>query len=232
MEIPFQDRREAGKHLAKALAERGYHGDGVLVLGIPRGGVPVAEEVARALNAPLDVVIARKLRAPYQPELAIGAVVSGHDLHIVSEEMARATGATPEYLEEEIRHQQAEIERRWRAYRGNRPAPRLEGQTVLVIDDGIATGHTFRAALAGLRRRNPARLVAAVPVAPLESLEALQSLADDVVCLATPEPFLAVGVWYEDFSQTSDEDVIAILQRNWAPAPSAKEPSAQPSGVP
>jgi putative phosphoribosyl transferase len=231
MRIPFDDRREAGKYLAKALEEHGYYGDGVLVLGIPRGGVPVAEEVARAMQAPLDVVIARKIRAPYQPELAIGAVVSGDHLRIVSEELARATGATPEYLEQEIRHQQAEIERRWRLYRGDRPAPELEGQTVLVIDDGIATGYTFRAALSGLRRRNPARLVAAVPVAPAESLASLRSLADDVVCLATPEPFLAVGVWYEDFSQTSDEEVIAILQRNWACAPSDRESSAQPSGV-
>jgi putative phosphoribosyl transferase len=231
MRIPFDDRRQAGKQLAQALAERGYHGDGVLVLGIPRGGVPVAEEVARALNAPLDVVIARKIRAPYQPELAIGAVVSGDDLRIVSDELVHATGATPEYLEQEIRHQQAEIQRRWRLYRGDRPAPVLEGQTVLVIDDGIATGYTFRAALTGLRRGNPARLVAAVPVAPPESLAALRSLADDVVCLATPEPFMAVGVWYVDFSQTTDEEVIAMLQRNWAPAPSGRETSAQPSGV-
>jgi predicted phosphoribosyltransferase len=231
MRTLFEDRREAGKYLAEALAERGYHGDGVLVLGIPRGGIPVAEEVARALNAPLDVVIARKLRAPYQPELAIGAVVSGDHLQIVSEELAHATDASPEYLAQEIRHQEAEIERRWRAYRGDRPAPSVEGRTVIVIDDGIATGYTFSAALAGLRRRNPARLVAAVPVAPPESLAALSGLADDIVCLATPEPFLAVGVWYDDFSQTSDEEVIAILQRSWARASWGREASAQPSGA-
>jgi predicted phosphoribosyltransferase len=209
----FRDRRDAGRQLAQALKESGYHGDGLLVLGIPRGGVPVADEVASALEAPLDVVIARKLRAPYQPELAIGAVVSGDHLQIVNEELARETGATPDYLEAEIRHQQAEIERRWRAYRGERPAPEIEGKTVLVVDDGIATGYTFRAALAGLRRRRPARLVAAVPVAPPESLPAVRELADDVVCLQTPALFLAVGVWYEDFSQTTDDEVVEILRR-------------------
>jgi putative phosphoribosyl transferase len=209
----FLDRRDAGKQLAEALRERGYDGDRLLVLGIPRGGIPVADEVATALNAPLDVVIARKLRAPYQPELAIGAVVSGDHLQIVDEELARATGATPEYLEAEIRHQQAGIERRWRAYRGERPAPSIEGKTVIVVDDGIATGYTFRAALAGLRRRRPGRLVAAVPVAPSESLPAVRALADDLVCLQTPELLYAVGVWYEDFSQTTDDEVIEILRR-------------------
>jgi len=229
MDGQFRDRREAGQQLAQALAERGYRGDGLLVLGIPRGGVPVADEVARALHAPLDVVIARKLRAPYQPELAIGAVVSGDHLRIVNEELAYATGATPEYLEREVRYQQAEIERRWRAYRGDRPPPDLHGRTVLVVDDGMATGYTFRAALAGLRRQGPERLVAAVPVAPAESLEVLHGLADDVVCLATPEPFVAVGVWYEDFSQTSDEDVIALLAKHWA---SQREEHSLPAATP
>jgi len=213
----YRDRREAGQRLAQALADRGYQGDGLLVLGIPRGGVPVADEVARALHAPLDVVISRKLRAPYQPELAIGAVVSGDALQIINEVLAQAAGATPEYIEREVRHQQAEIERRMRAYRGDRPPPDVKGRTVIVIDDGIATGYTFRAALAGLRRLQPGRLVAAVPVAPPESLAEVGAAADDVVCLATPDPFWAVGTWYADFSQTTDEDVIAILRRYWAP---------------
>jgi putative phosphoribosyl transferase len=212
----FQDRREAGQRLAQALAERGYQGDQLLVLGIPRGGVVVASEVARALHAPLDVVIARKLRAPSQPELAIGAVTSGDQIRVLNEELARAAGATPEYLEQETRHQQAEIEQRLRAFRGDRPPPDQRGRTVLVIDDGIATGYTFRAALEGLRRQGPGRLVAAVPVAPEESLASLRGLADDVVCLATPEPFVAVGVWYAEFPQTTDEEVVALLQESRA----------------
>jgi putative phosphoribosyl transferase len=225
----FRDRREAGQRLAQALADRGYEGDGLLVLGIPRGGVPVADEVARALHAPLDVVISRKLRAPHQPELAIGAVVDGDHLRIINKELAHAAGATPEYLEREVRYQQAEIERRMRAYRGDRPPPDMHGRTVIVIDDGIATGYTFRAALEGLRRRLPGRLVAAVPVAPPESLAAVAPLADEVVCLATPEPFGAVGVWYADFSPTSDEDVIAILRCYWARERSEIEEAQHPT---
>lgn len=212
----FADRQEAGQRLAAALRERDYGGAGLRVLGIPRGGVVVAAEVARALDAPLDVVIARKLRAPYQPELAIGAVVSGDATPIVNPELARATGATPDYLEQEVAYQRGEIERRLRLYRGDRPPPDLAGRTAVVIDDGIATGYTFRAALEALRRQRVERLVAAVPVAPRESLALLSRLADDVVCLATPEPFLAVGVWYRDFEQSTDEEVIALLQEAWA----------------
>jgi putative phosphoribosyl transferase len=211
----LRDRREAGRRLAEALAEHGYHGDGLLVLGIPRGGVPVADEIARALHAPLDVVIARKLRAPDQPELAIGAVTSGDHLCVVNEELVRAAGVTREYLEREIRHQQAEIDRRLRAFRGDRPPPEVRGRTVLVVDDGIATGYTFRAALSGLRRQQPRRLIAAIPVGPPDSVLLLHSLADEVVCLETPEPFFAVGVWYEDFSETTDEEVADILQASW-----------------
>jgi putative phosphoribosyl transferase len=222
----FQDRKDAGRRLAQALAERGYHGDGLLVLGIPRGGVVVAAEVARALRAPLDVVIARKLRAPYQPELAIGAVISGDHLRIVNEQLARAAGASPEYVEEEIRRQQAEIEHRMRVYRGDRPPPEVGGRTVLVIDDGIATGYTFRAALEGIRRRQPARLVAAVPVAPPDSLASLEPYADEFLCLATPEPLLAVGIWYEDFAQTTDAEVIALLQENWEASGTRREAPA------
>jgi putative phosphoribosyl transferase len=231
MDGVFYDRRDAGRQLAQALAARGYQGDGLLVLGIPRGGVVVASEVARALDCPLDVVIARKLRAPYQPELAIGAVVSGDHIRLIDESLARATGATPEYLEREVHYQEAEIERRMRAYRGDRPPPDLRGRTVVVIDDGIATGYTFRAALEGVRRQRPERLVAAVPVAPPESLASLRPQADDVVCLATPEPFLAVGVWYQDFSQTTDEEVVALLQENWARHRTARADQPASSGV-
>jgi putative phosphoribosyl transferase len=171
------------------LVDRGYRSPGLVVFGIPHGGVPVADEVARALHAPLDVVISRKLRAPYQPELAIGAVVSSDSVLLVSDEPARAAGASPEYLEREVRHQRQEIARRMRAYRGDRPLPDVQGRIVIVVDDGIATGYTFRAALTGLRQQRPGRLVAAVPVAPLESLAAVAAVADDVVCLATPDPF-------------------------------------------
>jgi putative phosphoribosyl transferase len=222
----FQDRREAGQRLADALRTRGFGGEGLVVLGIPRGGVVVAAEVARALRAPLDVVIARKLRAPMQPELAIGAVVSGDDQPIVNPDLARATGATSEYLEREIRYQREEIVRRLDAYRGERPPPELAGKTVLVTDDGIATGYTFRAALEALRRQGAERLVAAVPVAPRESLYGLGGLADDVVCLATPDPFLAVGVWYCDFAQSTDEEVVALLRENWAQRGVEGAPSA------
>jgi putative phosphoribosyl transferase len=226
MEGMFRDRRDAGRRLAHALAQRGYQGDGIVVLGIPRGGVPVADEVAKALRAPLDVVISRKLRAPYQPELAIGAVTSGDHIRVINEELASAAGATPEYLEREARFQEAEIDRRLRAFRGDRPTVDVRGRTVLVVDDGIATGYTFRAALEGLRRRQPERLVAAIPVGPPDSVADLHELADDVVCLATPEPFFAVGLWYEDFTQTSDEDVVDILQTNWAEREAQAIPTA------
>lgn len=232
----FRSRRDAGQRLAQALAARGYHGDGLLVLGIPRGGIPVADEVARALHAPLDVVISRKLRAPFQPELAIGAVTSGDHPPtawvpgIVNEELVRALGVTPDYLEREVRHQQAEIDRRLRAFRGDRPPPAVQGRMVIAVDDGIATGSTFRAALEGLRRQHPERLVAAVPVAPQESLELLREWADDVLCLATPHPFLAVGVWYDDFSETTDEDVVAILRENWTQRPALHPEDARPTG--
>jgi putative phosphoribosyl transferase len=210
----FQDRREAGRRLGAALAARGYGGPELQILGIPRGGLVVAAEVARALHAALDVVIARKIRAPHQPELAIGAVVSGDAQPIVNVHLAAATGATPDYLEREILYQRSEIERRLALYRDDRPPLSLKDRTVIVIDDGIATGYTFRAALEALQRQGPRRLVAAVPVAPEESIALLERLADDVVCLATPEPFLAVGVWYTDFDQTTDEEVVALLREN------------------
>jgi len=218
MEAIFEDRHDAGRQLGQVLAERGYQGEETLVLGIPRGGVVVAAEVARTLPAPLDVVIARKLRAPYQPELAIGAVISGDHLILLNEPLARAAGATQEYIEAEIRRQQAEIEHRMRLYRGDRPPPELRGRTMIVVDDGIATGYTFQAALEGLRRCEPRRLVAAVPVAPRDSLETLRRFADDIVCLATPEPFWAVGMWYHDFSQTDDAEVVTLLREHGAAA--------------
>ena len=213
--ISFGDRREAGRQLARALTKRGYKGQNTLVLGIPRGGLVVADEVAKALSATLDVIIARKLKAPYQPELGIGAVVNG-DHVTINEDLSRAVGATQEYINREIAYQKEEIERRLRFYRGEHRAPEVSGKTIIVVDDGIATGYTFRAALESLRQRQPDRLVAAAPVAALDSAEMLKVFADEVVCLHTPVSFFAVGAWYQNFDQVSDEEAVRILHRNWS----------------
>jgi predicted phosphoribosyltransferase len=212
--IVFKDRREAGRLLAIALSKHPYPHP-VLVLGIPRGGVVVAYEVAEVLSAPLDVIISRKIRAPYQPELGIGAVVDGDHIPVLNDELVRMVGATPEYLEREIAYQADEIDRRLRIYRSDRPLPEISGKTVVVIDDGIATGYTFRTALEGLRRKHPSRLIGAAPVAAQDSYEMLKPFADELVCLSTPVSFMAVGNWYTDFEQVSDEEVVAILRRSW-----------------
>ncbi len=212
--IVFENRRDAGRQLAEAITKCDYRKQPLVVLGIPRGGVVVADEVAETLSAPLDVVIVRKLRAPYQPELGIGAVVDGDNISIINEELVRALGVSSDYLDGEIACQREEIERRLRIYRGDQPAPELAGKTAIVIDDGIATGYTFRAALEGLRRRNPARLVAAAPVAARDSVDMLSPFADETVFLSTPVSFFSVGTWYRDFDQVSDEEAVAILRRN------------------
>lgn len=212
----FENRRDAGRRLAEVLTKRGYPDQPLVVLGIPRGGVVVADEVAETLSAPLDVVIVRKLRAPYQPELGIGAVVDGDNISVINEELVRALGVSSDYLDSEIACQREEIDRRLRIYRGDRPAPEVAGKTVIVIDDGIATGYTFRAALEGLRRRNPARLIAAAPVAARDSVDMLSVFADETVFLSTPVSFFSVGTWYRDFDQVGDEEAVAILRRNWA----------------
>ncbi len=214
-EMIFEDRRDAGQKLAAALTKQEYQNQPALVFGIPRGGIVVAAEVATALLVPLDVIIARKIRAPYQPELGIGAVVDGDPLPILNKELIRHVGATQDYLDREIDYQRQEIERRLQIYRRGRSAPEVSGKVAIVIDDGIATGYTFRAALEGLRRRNPRRLVGAAPVAARESAEMLQSFADELICLSTPHSFFAVGAWYRRFDQTSDEEVAALLRQNW-----------------
>ena len=214
-QLVFKDRRDAGRQLAIALSKRRFQHP-ILVLGIPRGGVAVAYEVAEALSAPLDVIITRKIRAPYQPELGVGAVVDGDHITVLNEELVRMVGARPEYLEREIAYQTEEIDRRLRIYRGDRPLPEISGKTVIVIDDGIATGYTFRTALEGLRRKHPSKLIGAAPVAARDSYEMLKPFADELVCLSTPVSFMAVGNWYTDFEQVSDEEVAAILRRNWA----------------
>ena len=218
--VIFKNRREAGRQLAKALIKRGYKSENTLVLGIPRGGLVVADEVAKALFATLDVVVARKLRVPYQPELGIGAVVDG-DHTVFNEEVLRSVGASQDYLNREIAYQKEESERRLRFYRGEHPAPEVAGKTVIVVDDGIATGYTFRASLESLHQRRPDRLVATAPVAARDSAEMLKAFADDVVCLHMPVSLLPVGAWYENFDQTSDEETVAILRRNRSALPLA-----------
>jgi len=208
--VVFSDRKVAGRVLAGRLAS--YAGPDTVVLGIARGGLPVAQEVAAGIHAPLDVIVVRKLGAPHQPELGIGAIVDGdHPRAIFNREVIEQLGVSPEYIDEEIARQLKEVKRREREYRGNRASTQLEGHTVIVVDDGIATGSSVRAALRGVRRQRPKRLILATPVAPAESLEALRGEADDIVCLETPRDFFAVGQFYRNFGQVSDDEVKALL---------------------
>jgi putative phosphoribosyl transferase len=205
----FTDRQEAGRRLAHALTH--LQDQDVVVLGIPRGGVEVAAIVAEALGAPLDVVIPRKVGAPGNPELGLGAVAEG--VRVLDEQLIRALGVTEQYLREEIAAQEEEIRRRSSLYRQNRPPVPLEGRTVVVVDDGIATGGTAAAAARWARARGAARVILAAPVAPPEALYRLAREADEVVVLETPEPFYAVGQWYLDFPQVPDERVVDLLAR-------------------
>jgi putative phosphoribosyl transferase len=211
----FADRAEAGRRLADALKRgvlRDHAAADLLVMALPRGGVPVAYEVAIALGAPLDVLLVRKLGAPGQPEYGIGAVVDGDNPQVVLNEDALAlVRPSPEYVDAETRRQLAEIERRRTLYGQGRSPASVTGRTAVVVDDGIATGGTMRAALQALRKAGARRIVLAVPVAPAESLAELAPLADGVVCLAAPKSFHAVGLHYSDFDQTSDEEVIRLL---------------------
>src|SRR5581483_11753592 len=200
----FRDRAEAGRLLAERLG--GLGGGDVVVLGLPRGGVPVAREVARALGAPLDVFLVRKLGLPGQPELAMGAIASG-GTRVLNEELVDELRLPPEVVDAVAERERAELERRERAYRGDRPPLPLAGRTVLLVDDGLATGSSMRAAIAAVRARRPRRVVVAVPVAPRHTLDELRPLVDELVCLAAPEPFHAVGLWYADFAEVSDEEV-------------------------
>ncbi|MBM4431248.1 MAG: phosphoribosyltransferase, partial [Chloroflexi bacterium] len=189
----FEDRRQAGELLAKELTWLQGQTD-VIVLGIPRGGVVVAYEVAQALHAPLDVYIARKIGAPYNPELAIGALASD-GAQVLDQKLIAQLGVTDNYLQKEIEHQREEIKRRWAAYRGNRPEPQLEGKNVILVDDGVATGATVLASLRALRQRKPGQLILAVPVGPEETIQQLSQEADRVVCLYVPDVFWAVGAF-------------------------------------
>jgi predicted phosphoribosyltransferase len=207
----YADRRDAGCHLAEALAA--YAGrDDVLVIALPRGGVPVGYEVARALRAPLDLMQVRKLGVPGHEELAMGAIASG-GVRIVSESVVEALGIPERVIATVAAAEAQELERRERIYREGRHFPDVRGRTVILVDDGLATGSTMRAAAAALRALGAGRLVAAVPVAPRESCDALRDVVDEVVCARTPEQFVAVGEWYEDFAQTSDIEVGDLLRR-------------------
>jgi putative phosphoribosyl transferase len=207
----FTDRFQAGRALAARLRAYADRPD-VLVLGLPRGGVPVAFAVARALDAPLEPLLVRKLGAPGAPELAMGAVASG-GARVMNDDIVAELGITNEEIESVARVETEELERRDRLYRGDEPPLELRGKVVIVVDDGLATGATMRVAMRAVATQDPARLVAAAPVGSAEACHELGAYADEVVCAATPEPFHAVGLWYADFEQTSDAEVRALLSR-------------------
>jgi putative phosphoribosyl transferase len=206
----FANRQAAGRALARELEKR--HLVEPVVLALPRGGVPVAVEIGSSLKAPLDLVLVRKIGVPFEPELAAAAVVDGGESEIVvNEDVISLAGVDRDDIEQEAKRELAEIERRRQTYRGGRPRVPLEGRTLIVVDDGIATGASVRAALKALRRRGPKALILAVPVAPAETVEALRAEVDQLVCLETPEPFLAIGMHYVDFRQLSDQEVVSSL---------------------
>lgn len=210
--MTFRDRADAGRRLAKALAS--YKNRQAVVLALPRGGVPVAAEVAATLDAPLDLILVRKIGVPSQPELAMGAVVDGVAPIIVrNDEVIELSGTTAEEFDAACARELAEIERRRQLYIGERARAEVAGQVVIVIDDGIATGATTRAALRAIRIRKPKELVLAVPVAPPDTITQLRGEVDALICLETPDPFMAIGYFYRDFRQISDEEVVETLRR-------------------
>ena len=215
----FRDRIEAGHMLAQRL-QAYRNGSDVLVLGLPRGGVPVAYEAARELNVPLDVFIVRKLGVPGHEELAMGAIATG-GVRVLHQAVIRELGIPQEIIDRVTESEAKELERRQHLYRSDKPLPAVQGRIVIIIDDGLATGSTMKAAVAALRQQQPMRLVVAVPTAPAETCKELQQMADEVVCVVTPEPFYAVGGSYVDFRQTTDEEVRDLIKRAaWETFPS------------
>jgi putative phosphoribosyl transferase len=217
MVTQFRDRTEAGQLLASTLMRYANRND-VLVLGLPRGGVQVAYEIARALNAPLDVMVVRKLGVPGEEELALGAIGPG-GTRVLNADVIRMLGIPDSAIEAVARQEQQELERRMRRYRGSRPPPDMRGRVVILVDDGIATGATMRAAIAAVRQQQPARIIVAAPVAAAETCAALRKEVHEVICLLEPEVFWGVGVWYQHFPQLTDDEVQALLERAWQSHP-------------
>lgn len=208
----FRDRTDAGRMLAAQLKKYAGKPD-LIVLALPRGGVPVAYEVAKALHAPLDVFIVRKLGVPGHEELAMGAVASG-GVRVLNDHVVKGLRIPQYVIDAVVNWETEELKRRERLYRGDRPPPDVRGKTVILVDDGLATGSTMLAAVQALRQQGPDKIVVAVPVAAPDTCELVKAYVDEVVCAATPEPFYAVGLWYQDFSQTSDEEVRELLARS------------------
>ncbi len=207
----FRNRMHAGQVLAEMLREYGNRED-VVVLALPRGGVPVAFEIASALHVPLDVFLVRKLGVPGQEELAMGAIATG-GIRVLNKEVVNHLGIPDHVIDSATKAEQRELDRREQVYRGNRPPPQVRGWTVIFVDDGLATGSTMRAAVTALRQQQPAHIVVAVPVAAASTCQEFQEEVDQIICATTPEPFYGVGQWYEDFSQTTDEEVRDLLDR-------------------
>jgi len=216
LQLPLKNRVEAGQLLADALQPYAGRTD-VLVLALPRGGVPVAFEVAERLEAPLDLMLVRKLGVPGQEELALGAMASG-GIKILNTELVQNVNISETVIDRIVSKEKKELERREQAYRGNRPPPEIRDRCVILIDDGLATGATMRVAVSAVRQQQPTQIIVGIPVAPPDTVEKLRREADEVFCLATPEPFFAIGTWYTDFSQISDEEVRDLLSRAWQPA--------------
>ena len=209
-ERPFANRADAGRKLATKLMAYAKSPN-LLVLALPRGGVPIAYEIARALQAPLDIFLVRKLGVPWNEELAMGAIASG-GVRVLNPEALGWSELSSSIIDDVAKREQKELERREHLYRGDRPALEIQDRTVILVDDGLATGATMRAAAIALRRKKPMKIVVAVPVAPPETCEALRSEVEEVICGITPEPFIAVGAWYSDFSQTRDDEVRQLLE--------------------
>lgn len=215
MELPFKNRKTAGRALAQSLLQ--YRGrENLIVLGLPRGGIPVAAEIAEALGADLDLILVRKLGVPGHRELAMGAIASG-GRRVMNDDIVRSLRISEEAIRQVEKAEYKELQRREHAYRRARPWPGLKNHTVILVDDGLATGATMRAAIDAVRQDGPAHIVIAVPVAPADTLAVLRPQVDDLVCLAVPDNFRAIGLWYTDFSQVADAEVREILERTWAP---------------